>query len=131
MKSLASIFPSASQSFFLIASHPAFSLAMMSASDGAAVDFISPLLFAFDMVSLFPGGCVAHAPTATRKHTSARIFFITTPLVGNLVKSVAASITKPCSASRILHLLIQVSAKNLLINALSLWKRVWGEGVAE
>src|SRR5437868_13625535 len=73
IKSLASNFPSASQSFFLIASHPAFSLAMISASEGAAVDFISPPLFAFDMVSLFPrrlrgAGSHSHEKTHKRKN---------------------------------------------------------------
>src|SRR6266567_6244422 len=92
MKSLARSFPNPSQSFFLIASQPAFSLAIKSASDAPAVDFVSAVVFvfAFEVMLVFPVGAVQAASTV-RNETSASIFFMS----HNSVRW----IEKPCDAS--------------------------------
>src|SRR5437870_5373165 len=92
MKSGANSFPNASQSFFLTASHPAFSLAMMSASDGP-VDFISPALFAFEVIFVFPGGAV-QAIAKIKSGTRAKIFFISEPPWLKLLERGVVSIAK-------------------------------------
>jgi hypothetical protein len=55
-------------------SQAAFSLAIMSASDGAA-DFVV-VVFVFDVVLVLVVSVVVQAAAKTRKETSARIFFM-------------------------------------------------------
>src|ERR1044072_7894645 len=80
MYSGATSLPKASASFLRNVSHAAFSFAMMSASEGGAVVFVSADLFAFAfafaIVSLLPAGCVAQAAARISRDTNARIFFI-------------------------------------------------------
>src|ERR1051326_3388779 len=67
-------FLKASASFILKASHAAFSLAISSASDGAAVDFMP--LFVLAAMLLLPAGCVVHAAANKSKDNRTKSFFI-------------------------------------------------------
>src|SRR4030095_4761442 len=81
MYSGARVFANPSQSFFLIKSQPAFSFAMISASETAPVDFVPVPLFALAVLALvvtllFPGGAVVHAAARIERDTRTRIFFM-------------------------------------------------------
>src|SRR5437660_95104 len=74
--SVVSTFLKASASLRLKASQLAFSLAMMSLSDGPAIDFISPPRLSFAVILVLPAGWLVQATANSNEDTNTKSLFI-------------------------------------------------------